>query len=684
MNTSRGERKHENPASHWNQRHDDEASNLPNISGDDGQRQQGTSADQNSIIFILEQIVMLLKIAFQTSSKLVTPAISQMLQSITPMVKQLYEQATPVRIKEWFQIFNYALQNLSTVLAETQQGKEVLSRLKDVSTHSIHLLTSANSRQIIIEGVGLYAKAFEALRTPETKAFLTSLPVLYIRFLDTLSSGEAKYLYHSLSNLVLNIIELIVQEDTTLALAEVTAHLVHVLEREREYYGPWNRKKRKVRKVRHAKVATMRARDATAAASNSKKRYRRNRFISQTYTNRILLKDIDDESVSGMDGDRTVEDAILSSLGDGTRSDNAWLTNLGRNCEDGKSIDGGASLPSKVILPTSIQEHAEDESLQLDELDWNSKHNITADGEDQILDLTYLRQRIKNRGEEDKENGSDHEASNIHTPARSVAGDSVGDGSFISFDKKDSDIPIEDLVEKTARGSNQEVITTISSISKMARELVHEDENVDSSEKAQKYITKDMTDGVRNDQGRGTYSSVAHFYRSLEDIRIKLRKESSSKCQEETIGVGEALGKLNRDDLPPKVQNSKKDSRRFQANIERDASPLDDGVSFGLKFLLRKFLGAIPTKQKIAFGGAITIFLFLCFVWFILGCYGLFFLVQQYLGTSRVETGQPAGSRHENEIILRIVHDASGKDENDLIDAVSQAVKKSVKDMIGL
>jgi hypothetical protein len=79
----------------------------------------------------------------------------------------------------------------------------------------------------------------------------------------------------------------------------------------------------------------------------------------------------EDDSASGIDGDATVEDATLSSLGDGTRSDSAWLTALGRN----DYVDDTASFPSRVILP-KIDSNAElsVRSSHFDEFDVQSDH----------------------------------------------------------------------------------------------------------------------------------------------------------------------------------------------------------------------------------------------------------------------------------------------------------------------
>jgi hypothetical protein len=111
----------------------------------------------------------------------------------------------------------------------------------------------------------------------------------------------------------------------------------------------------------------------------------------------------EDDSASGIDGDATVEDATLSSLGDGTRSDSAWLTALGRN----DYVDDTASFPSRVILP-KIDSNAElsVRSSHFNEFDVQSDHikDNAADGEErQTIDISYLLDGSKLRREKAKQ-----------------------------------------------------------------------------------------------------------------------------------------------------------------------------------------------------------------------------------------------------------------------------------------
>ncbi len=698
-----------------------------------------------------------------------------------------------MRIQEWVQIFTSATQHFLTIMSETAEGRTVLDQFHDVTKTSLHLLTSANTRQIIVESVGMQVKLIEALRTPEMKAFVASMPVQTIRILDMLSSGEAKYLYHSISSLVNDVIELLGRDETTLALAEITAQLVHVLEQERISYGSWNhhRKQRKVRRVRHVKVSSMRrrARDIVAVA-NAKKRHVRNRFIAQTYTDRDILKDArsEDGSMSGMEGgDRVVEDAILSSLGD-TRSDNAWLTSLGRQEYDEDEMMGGihrgngknmdVKLPKILSIPKLDQggsgepERASvlsDNAESFDaELDFAEGGEV---GEENPVDLAYLRNGIESRkkgsvhsdanmrqerdeGGWEGKNGriqiqSMHrlESSNLHTSTRSVAGDSVAEDSFMSAAHMNDDgrVAIEDLVlgldhsadtqkSPLKRGVSQDNHGSQDVDGRRRRiNLIHEDNDSDEDyipisaiNDNDKLGTNNKSDTRTSENGkngkdtrvRGSYSSISHFYRSLEDISSKIRdknianvlKERKHQCEN---GHNDTNTNLN---LPgvslthkwqPKAAAAagagnergqdvlklrRKTSRQFQAKFETNGNGKDSstiateggekymGILNGLMDIFKKFVMAIPLRKKIIIGSTIFAFSVIALIWFILGCFGLYFLVQQKLTQLQQIYENGNASPLPNEIILRIVQDNNMHvDESKIVNAAADAIQKAIQ-----
>ena len=80
--------------------------------------------------------------------------------------------------------------------------------------------------------------------TPEMHIFLEQVGVLGCRFVDALSSGKVKQLIQNGERLAWQGIELAVDPATTMALAEVTAHLCHALEELGDSYHPTPRSTR--------------------------------------------------------------------------------------------------------------------------------------------------------------------------------------------------------------------------------------------------------------------------------------------------------------------------------------------------------------------------------------------------------------------------------------------------------
>ena len=691
---------------------------IPNLSEEDETKEQ-------SALFLLNQILSLLKISLNASTKLVTPAIQQLLQSIVPTLTHYYQQLAPVRIQEWLQIGTSALQNIFTILSQTEQGKEVLSQINDVNSNTIHLLTSLNVRQVIIEGVGVHVKAIEALRTPQMKTFLMSLPVFSIRVLDIVSSGEAKLLYHSMTNLAWNMIELLGRDETTLALAEVTALLVNALERERECRGPWNRKQvRRVRKNR-VKVASLHRNNmAAAAASNARKRYERNRFIAQTYTDRVMLKEKTTCSEDGsVYGDATVEDAILSSLGDGTRSDNAWLTALGRNDDSSHGVIDAASLPSKVMLPR-IDSHAEVSvgSIHLDEFDEQSQHKslyaVDADrdenGEErETVDISYLRDGIKLRREKTERISNisalpSERGNSKHLSTMSIAGSSIGHSV-----ECDDQIGIEDLIldEDSTSQIQKSPVKRYEIKSKGSKHLEHEDYSRDSDDQSSDDLDLDLDSEKNNNNGRtkidptrGLYSSSAHYYRTVEDFQTTLRNQNiakelqnskkdgdeaipgvsisqsgDKKWQSKAVAAAGAGNEMGQNVLRRKGSSMHSMPTRFRANVEQ-AEEKEEDLQLVIIRVAKKLIGGVPRRHKIVLGIIVGGSIFFIIVWFLLGCYGLYFLTQQVF--SHGANQMPSYGASQTEFVLRIVQDPNLQNAANQQEIIAAAVE-AVKDVVG-
>jgi hypothetical protein len=144
--------------------------------------------------------------------------------------------------------------------------------------------------------------------------FLEQLGTLGIRLLDAASSGKAKQLMQDTRDMTWKGIEMATDPSTTLALAEVTAHLCHALE-------------------------------DTQQALNSTPRKRRDEQNQKVYLNPYQMADFPEQV--------TMEEVILSCLG---------LVEANKSEAVG---DDGASLPSRLTLDEDL--------LSLPEPDWKQE-----------------------------------------------------------------------------------------------------------------------------------------------------------------------------------------------------------------------------------------------------------------------------------------------------------------------
>jgi hypothetical protein len=339
---------------------------------------------------IMHQLFSLFKTVtsgtIQTSTKVLTPAIANIIQTLIPILSQLMQLLTPSRIQHWVNILHIFYSNSFRLILDSAQGQTLIANSHATLEQFMNLITNVNTRQWVVDIMTFNIKCLALLQSKEMKDVLSSIPVLLIRFIDVLSSGEMKLFYHSIYKLSSNLIEFLNQDDMIVAIAEITARVVHALEMEHDFYLPSSKlQRRQRRKVQHhhdrhhkqpqkKRVVVMGGKrmnsiltkkNRNAHNNYARRRYERNLYMKQTYNDRILLQenesyhhhhrhyddDEGDDNVDNIDNvdnvdnehhigpvpfnqDRHLEDAILSSLSpDHTLSifsEDAWLTRLGR------------------------------------------------------------------------------------------------------------------------------------------------------------------------------------------------------------------------------------------------------------------------------------------------------------------------------------------------------------------
>ncbi len=565
----------------------------------------GSQPQNKSLFIIMEQLVSLLNLTLQTSSKFLSPALANLAQKSFPTILQFMQQLTPLRIQHWIHILYISYANAIHLVLHSAQGQILTSNAVAIFENYLNLLTSVNMRQVIIDSMSFFIKCMNVLQTSEMKEVITSIPILTIRVIDTLSSGEAKLFYHSFSSLCSSIIEFVNQEDMTHLIAEITARFVHALEMEHCNFSPAlkNRKKRKIfvaggrrmmrRRKKKKNLPSYGGNDSGGeAAIQSKKRRERNQCMNRTYNKRFFLRD-DDENEFDFDTDdetndiqpttynqdRQVEDAILSSLSQDqtSYSDNAWLTKLGRpkdgasnyinrrtdNCGGDNKEGEISSLPSKVVLKNEDNEHENGNaqlsigsSINLEELDIRSSNLNPSEDDDEhddltdIVDTTYLRSGIeKRRNKQNLKKGR-----NIKRKKQDLIDLSgnivVDDGSIQDYTSNDSQqLDIEDLVLIDKDQTSTEKVK----IEKTARRKKNKVPIVSSQED---YSTDSFYNILPNENDtsnkktmnyiRGEESSIAHFNRALDDIASKIRNKTITEAlnQNQSLTNAENNGEL--------------------------------------------------------------------------------------------------------------------------------------------
>jgi len=539
--------------------------------------------DGNNTPVAVHFLDLIIKLMIQTSSQVLK---TKTLNNIRESTQKYLQNATPIRYRELLQLLNTVLINARRIatLAQEKPSHEdrqtTVELAEKLASNSVQFLTSPNIRQCIIESMGVFIKAIEALHTPETKVFLSSLPVLYIRILDTLSSGGSKNLIHLITDFIWSVIGLMSRTETTQAFAEVTAHLVNTMERD-------NYRQRIKRRSRPFSTSSKRGRVRVAMLSsalrrkghiqqrgreNAKRRYDRNRYIEQTYTNRIILDD-DNHGSDTREGtfrdraDMMVADAILSSLGDGSHlNQEAWLTQLGGrqgydmendSKEEEEEEEAGydeSSLPSNIVCSNSTLLNDKNEAS--DEYD-HREGDI--DGNDQVnintSTLTHLRSGIENRAEKvikgqrkilhHHENKQSHEMlhgneSNEERPKSSnVDASGILDANDIedlviddfSIDEKGADLTVCDMDGE----SMKEIEQSREPIAPKKLTLQQNTENLSSNTRAVAYIATPplpiSTETMMTKtplKMRGSESSIAQFYHILDELQTKIKNETTN------------------------------------------------------------------------------------------------------------------------------------------------------------
>lgn len=121
---------------------------------------------------VLQGTLELLKIVsgatLSTTGKLIQPPLHVTQQILLPALwgafKDFLNQYTPLRVKDWFRIFESSVHHLVTVIGNTAKGRIFQSKLHSVGDGIVDCLSSDASRQAIMDGMAAWVKLAEALQ----------------------------------------------------------------------------------------------------------------------------------------------------------------------------------------------------------------------------------------------------------------------------------------------------------------------------------------------------------------------------------------------------------------------------------------------------------------------------------------------------------------------------------------
>ncbi|OEU07047.1 hypothetical protein FRACYDRAFT_252149 [Fragilariopsis cylindrus CCMP1102] len=182
-------------------------------------------------------------VTLSTTNTLLSPPIALTRNIILPGVLAIIidtlDTITPPRVQDWFRIISSSVYHFFTVVVSgsSLHGMQFRSQVGVVVQSFLEAWSAPESRQVVVDTMATGVKLAGALHTPEMELFLEQVGVLGCRFVDALASGKSKEFIHNSKTLLWNGIELASDPSTTLALAEVTAHLCHALEEVDDSFG---------------------------------------------------------------------------------------------------------------------------------------------------------------------------------------------------------------------------------------------------------------------------------------------------------------------------------------------------------------------------------------------------------------------------------------------------------------
>jgi len=505
--------------------------------------------------------------------------------------------------------------------------------------------TTDKSRQLLVDTAAAAIKAGKVMRSNESKEMIDHLAILLCRFVDALSTPSAKQFYHSLSQSAWSGIELATDQETTIAIAKVTADLCHKLEMEHYLHQPMSRNKMS-KKVK------------------AEKRKERSHFQKQIFLEKKVFDD------GAMDSE-IVEEVLLDALNVGQGSGAALIEkssvskeknfshtekirktgqsflppqNVAINITEGETCDEVVSLPLSSSVMTespSVYFHYDDnEDVEIDEFQ---------------EDLRFESEPLSANGKTD-----------LHSTKHNIMRVRSKD---IQPDQSDSN-DIEDLLSSRdiAHSANRRVYDQIKANLGVKQVQYEEDKNsIVGDSEINSYCTEYNSSGPRNSihtippMKKSDKNSDSTFRNiPTQNVQIENATNQYFNAFEETTSdrrITAIRGILNQMHFESTRSPSFSEYiiNQIQSNLHKTKQTNISASDNYKREKVKSDKYRFPRRASILFAVFLG-FLFLCMLWFILGAYGLYMLM-----TRNILSKQDS----QSEIVVRLVREVIVKAEND-------------------
>lgn len=529
--------------------------------------------------------------------------------------------------------------------------------------------TTDKSRQLLVESAAAFVKGGQVLKTPETKEFIDHCAILMCRLVDAFSTPKAKHLYHDLAQSIWAAIETFADPGTTKAIAQITANLCYTLEMEHILHQPLSRQNMPKEK---------KARQRKERADFQKKVFIKKKVFDDKATEKESIEDVvihalnttkeNDQNENGSNELSTVKTGQFKGAIQDTPPKNVAV-----RLKDYEGFDDSVSLPLSSSIMTespSIYFHGEydhDDKIENAEPlnEYLELGSISASRQDPDDEKKYL--KISGRQREDSnfvsadiedivssKNDLSNRARSEQSLNRSVYSKvkKFMGGSKVRYEEeeydKDHNMDVDscatDLNTSSGNDSlnsflkNDEINVGHSILNSSV--LQHGDsitkETINASHKY--YKVMEETTHMRRLATLQSLLNSPHLTTNVEQNHKEWFSAAAAAA-----GAGNELGQ---DIIKQYVSRLKTNSRsRTEAKTKTDE-----------KKTRQKIFGFIPTRTTVIML-IICFFVFMSLVWFSLGVYGLYTLLQPQEKTVPISQEPP-------QIFVRVVREVVVRTES--------------------